>query len=201
MNYEENQAFINAVEKANEILKSNDFPVPIREMIEGDPDVELLTFFEFARITGVSLSEVAGVGQSDEAFHFRKGNKAVVVYNTLKYIKRARFTLAHEYGHIKMGHQGTSIYDTTGSNSIYTREEFEADTFAGALLFPLHMRYACRDKSTYEIANAFNLSFKAVRVCMYQFRRHMSLGLEKHLSSYQHRLPDSYINFLREHSY
>lgn len=201
MNYEENSAFLKAVETANKVLDSVDFPVPIQQIIEDDPDVELLTFKEFARIAGVNRFHVSKIGQSNEAFHFKKGSKSIIVYNSLQYKKRIRFTLAHEYGHIKLNHLGTSIYDVETHNSSYTREEFEADSFAGALLFPLHMRYNFREYSTYDIVNTFDLSFQAVSVCMSQFRRHMELGLGNHLATQSHRLPDSYINFLREHSY
>lgn len=201
MDYEENTAFMRAVETANANLKVDDFPVPIKQIIEDDPDVELLTFKEFAKITGVNRFKVSDIGQSNEAFHFKKGSKSFIVYNALQYTKRVRFTLAHEYGHIKLNHTGLSIYDTDTPRTSYTEEEFEADCFAGALLFPLHMRYSYRGQSTYDLMNAFDLSFQAVRVCMRQFRQHMQLGLGNHLATQSHRLPDSYINFLREHSY
>ncbi|TGP62552.1 ImmA/IrrE family metallo-endopeptidase [bacterium M00.F.Ca.ET.180.01.1.1] len=35
-----------------------------------------------------------------------------MVYNALRYSKRLRFTLAHEYGHVKLNHTGESIYDS-----------------------------------------------------------------------------------------
>lgn len=201
MDYEESTAFLRAIETANLNLKDNSFPVPIKQIIEDDPDVELLTFKEFARVAGVNRFRVSEIGQSDEAFHFKKGNKSFIVYNALQYTKRVRFTLAHEYGHIKLKHTGLSVYDIDTVSTSYTKEEFEADCFAGALLFPLHMRYSYRGQSTYDLMNAFDLSFQAVRVCMRQFRQHMQLGLGNHLATQSHRLPDSYINFLREHSY
>lgn len=202
MNYEEYEAFMRAIEAANQVLGLETvYPVPIKNIIKNDPEVELLTFKEFAKITGVNRFRVSDIGQSNEAFHFKKGSKSFIIYNELQYTKRVRFTLAHEYGHIKLNHMGKSIYDKNSANIEYTREEFEADTFAGALLFPLHMRYSYRGQSTYDLMNVFDLSFQAVRVCMRQFRQHMQLGLGNHLASQSHRLPDSYINFLREHSY
>ncbi|MGX0001455.1 ImmA/IrrE family metallo-endopeptidase [Staphylococcus cohnii] len=202
MNYEEYEAFMRAIEVANQVLELETvYPVPIKNIIKNDPEVELLTFKEFAKITGVNRFRVSDIGQSNEAFHFKKGSKSFIIYNELQYTKRVRFTLAHEYGHIKLNHMGKSIYDKNSANIEYSREEFEADTFAGALLFPLHMRYSYRGQSTYDLMNVFDLSFQAVRVCMRQFRQHMQLGLGNHLASQSHRLPDSYINFLREHSY
>lgn len=198
MNYEEIEAFMRAIEAANQVLElETDYPVPIKNIIMNDPDVVLLTFGEFAKIAGVSRSDVFNIGQSYEAFHFRKGKKSYIVYNALRYSKRVRFTLAHEYGHIKLHHMGKSIYDKDSANIEYTREEFEADTFAGNLLFPLHKRYEFRGKSSYEIANTFNMSFKAVKVSMCHLEHCLDSGITQHLSESQLRTPDSYINFFR----
>lgn len=198
MNYEENEAFIRAIETAKQTLGLNaSYPVPIKDIINNDPSVELFTFSEFAKLAGIKRSEVFKIGQSYEAFHFKRGKKAIIVYNALKYSKRLRFTLAHEYGHVKLNHTGKSIYDSDNSNSEYTREEFEADTFAGNLLFPLHKRYEYRWSSTYEIANTFDMSFKAVRVSMGQFEDCLAGGASQHLSEPQLGTPDGYVNFLR----
>ncbi|SUM66722.1 ImmA/IrrE family metallo-endopeptidase [Staphylococcus nepalensis] len=198
MNYEENEAFTHAIETANQTLGHDaTYPVPIKDIINNDPDVELFTFGEFAKLAGVKRSEVFKIGQSYEAFHFKKGKKAIIVYNALRYSKRLRFTLAHEYGHVKLNHTGNSIYDPDTSNVEYTREEFEADTFAGNLLFPLHKRYEFRRKSSYEIANTFNISFKAIRVSMCQLEYCLASGIDQYLTEPQLRTLDGYINFLR----
>lgn len=198
MNYEENQAFMRAIEKADSFYIEGKFPVPIKDMIRGDDEVQLFTFGEFARLAGVKRSEIAVIGQSDEAFHFKKAGKSFIVYNALKGVSRQRFTLAHEYGHIKLNHAGKSLYDCEKGTGTYTREEYEADTFASCLLFPLHKRYEYRKNSSYEIANKFSISFSAVWVCMRVLDKHLDSGLEKYLTGYEHRKSDSYINFLRE---
>lgn len=198
MSYEEIQSFLFAVEVAHQEFISDEFPVDIKQLIKSDPCVELFTFGEFARMANIKRCEVSEIGQSDEAFHFKKGNNSVIVYNALKNIKRQRFTLAHEYGHIKLNHKGKSIYEPAGNVASYSREEYEADIFASYLLFPLHKRYECRGKSSYEIANKFNISFSAVRVAMRILDKHIELGLEDFLTRYNHRKDDSYINFLRE---
>lgn len=190
-----------AIEKADSFYTEGKFPVPIKEMIRDDEEVHLFTFGEFARLAGVKRSEVAVIGQSDEAFHFKKGNRSFIVYNALKSVSRQRFTLAHEYGHIKLNHAGKSLYDLEKGTGSYTREEFEADTFASCLLFPLHKRYEYRKKSSYEIANKFSISFSAVGVCMRILECHLDSGLEKYLTRYEHRKSDSYINFLRDCSF
>jgi len=201
LNYEENQAFMRALEAANSFYKEGNFPVPIKSMINDDENVTLLTFSEFSQLAGVSRSKVSQIGQSDEAFHFKKGKRSFIVYNSLKSVSRQRFTLAHEYGHIKLNHVGKSLYDRDKLIGSYSKEEFEADTFASCLLFPLHKRYEYRNKSSYEIANKFSISFSAVSVCMRILDCHLESGLENYLSRYEHRKHDSYINFLRECSF
>ena len=161
MDYEENQAFMRAIEKADSFYIEGKFPVPIKDMIRDDEDVQLFTFGEFAQLAGIKRSKVTFIGQSDEAFHFKKAGKSFIVYNALKSISRQRFTLAHEYGHIKLNHAGKSLYDREKERH-HTREEYEADTFASCLLFPLHKRYEYRKNSSYEIANKFSISFSAV---------------------------------------
>lgn len=201
MNYEESQAFMRALESANSFNIEGKFPVPIKDLIRNDKDIHLLTFGEFAQLAGVKRSEVAVIGQSDEAFHFKKAGMSFIVYNALRSTSRQRFTLAHEYGHIKLNHTGKSIYDREKGTGTYTREEYEADTFASCLLFPLHKRYEYRKNSSYEIANKFSISFSAVWVCMRILENHLDNGLEKYLTRYEHRKNDSYINFLREFSF
>lgn len=199
MYYEENQAFMRAIESASQFSNPEEYPVPIKDVINNDPSVKLFTFGEFAKMAGVKRSDVFKIGQSYEAFHFKKGAVSIIVYNTMRYGKRVRFTLAHEYGHIKLNHAGKSIYDSEKSDMAYTQEEFEADIFASSLLFPLHKRYEYRGKSSYEIANAFNISFQAVKISMFQLEKHIDNGLEFYLTDYKHRTADSYINFLREY--
>ncbi|NQD97637.1 ImmA/IrrE family metallo-endopeptidase [Staphylococcus xylosus] len=198
MNYEENQAFMNAVESANQCLVWDSYPVPIKEIIEDDPNVVLMTFAEASQAMGLSRAKLMELGKSKEAFHIKKGNKKVIIYNSLKQHRRIRFSLAHEYGHVVLNHKGKTLNDEFSSQPVYSKEEYEADTFASCLLFPLHKRLEFKNKSSYEIANAFDISFRAVGVSMRIIEKHVNSGLCEHLSVYAHRKRDSYINYLRE---
>ncbi|MEB6060815.1 ImmA/IrrE family metallo-endopeptidase [Staphylococcus pseudoxylosus] len=198
MNYEENQAFMNAVESANQCLVWDSYPVPIKEIIEDDPNVILMTFAEASQAMGLSRAKLMELGKSKEAFHIKKGNKKVIIYNSLKQHRRIRFSLAHEYGHVVLNHKGKTLNDEFSSQPVYSKKEYEADTFASCLLFPLHKRLEFKNKSSYEIANAFDISFRAVGVSMSIIEKHVNSGLCEHLSVYAHRKRDSYINYLRE---
>ena len=60
---------VNALIETNYI---DEFPLPIKEIIENDSNVELFTFKEFCNMTGYSLNELQTYGGSDEAFHIKK---------------------------------------------------------------------------------------------------------------------------------
>ncbi|MEJ7218779.1 ImmA/IrrE family metallo-endopeptidase [Staphylococcus gallinarum] len=199
MNYEENQAFMRAVEMAHQVTDVEDYPVPIKKIIRDTPNIRLMTFSQIAKWSGTPLKQVPMIGRSDDAFLFRQGrNKYVIAYNSHMPHRRIRFSLAHEYGHYLMNHSGESVYDDATKKQKYTHEEFEADVFASCLLFPLHKRLEYKGKSSYEIANAFDISFTAVRLSMKIIEKHLKSGLCEHLSMYAHRRRESYINYLRE---
>lgn len=199
MNYEENQAFMRAVEMAHQVTDIEDYPVPIKKIISENPNIQLMTFSQIAKWSDTLIKHVPMIGRSNDAFLFRQGrNKYVIAYNSHMPYRRIRFSLAHEYGHYLMNHSGESIYDDVNKKPIYTHEEFEADVFASCLLFPLHKRLEYRNRSSYEIANAFDISFTAVRLSMKIIEKHVNSGLCEYLSVYAHRKRDSYINYLRE---
>lgn len=199
MNYEENQAFMRAAEMAHQVSGIEDYPVPIKKLISENPNVQLMTFSQLAKWTGTPIKDVPIIGRSDDAFLFRMGrDRFVIAYNPIKPHRRIRFSLAHEYGHFLMKHSGESVYDNETKTPIYSREEYEADTFAACLLFPLHKRLEFHDKTSYEIANAFGLSFTAVRFCMKLLDRHFESGLCEYITKYEHRRNEGYINYLRE---
>jgi hypothetical protein len=58
--------------------------------------------------------------------------------------RRARYTIAHEVGHIALGHQGihyrgTSDRTARALSGRIRRDEWEADRFAAAFLAPAHL--------------------------------------------------------------
>jgi hypothetical protein len=79
---------------------------------------------------------------------------------------RARFTLAHEIGHIALGHAGTRLRSTSNNSASFTRnrkrEESEASMFAEAFLAPTFLARTC--KSAKEICARFGLSKTAAKI-------------------------------------
>ena len=189
MHFVYQNSFLKAARAVNALIETNyidEFPLPIKEIIENDSNVELFTFKEFCNITGYSLNELQTYGGSDEAFHIKKGNKFAIIYNENVYNRRLRFTLAHEYGHYIMEHDGMSYKKTPIFQDAQRThlEEYEANSFASCLLFPLNVRYKYRNVlNEYDVADLFEISYQAAKVALDIFDEHM-----EGLMAYQARL-------------
>jgi len=71
------------------------------------------------------------------------------------------FTLAHEFGHIFLGH--AEIPDQDKTDEIKEEEELEANEFAGRLLMPAKMLNSCNYYSMESVAEYFIVSKTALR--------------------------------------
>lgn len=84
----------------------------------------------------------------------------IIIDDTMK-IERIRFTIAHELGHIFLGHE--SLLHRT-PNSIFIEkpeEETEADMFAARLLAPACVLWGLNLRTPEEIAKICNISYQA----------------------------------------
>ncbi|MDN6414919.1 ImmA/IrrE family metallo-endopeptidase [Staphylococcus gallinarum] len=204
MDYVYQNSFFKAAKAVEALIETNyidEFPLPIKEIIENDKNVQLFTFNDFCKMTDYTINELIDYGGSDEAFHIKKGNKFAIIYNENVYKKRLRFTLAHEYGHYIMQHKGVS-YKQTHMHQDKNRtklEEYEANSFASCLLFPLNVRYKYRSVlSAADAADMFDISYKAAEVALDIFDEHMENGLEDYISAFEHKQMTSYMAFLDE---
>lgn len=89
---------------------------------------------------------------------------------------RARFTLAHEFGHVVLNHK--RIRHRNISNRITERvntqtriDEAEANRFAGALLIPRHLVEAPTAISSLQLAHEFQVSEPAAAVRLQELQR------------------------------
>ncbi len=73
---------------------------------------------------------------SVDGLHFLKSNKAIIGYNNTKPLLRQRFTVAHELGHVLLGHA-----DSESKLDFYNDDpkETEANQFAAELLMPIDL--------------------------------------------------------------
>lgn len=91
---------------------------------------------------------------------FKYADQWYIVYDDTVSTKRARFTIAHELGHIFLGHESL-----LSRNTIYDKEkpaeETEADIFASRLLSPACVLWALDLHTAEEIAEYCNISYES----------------------------------------
>lgn len=125
------------------------FPFSIYDLISQFNEVKLFSFSKIALVISdlsnkkIPINDIPDLIGSDEAITYQKeDSNYITIYNddfSQKTPQRIRFTLAHELGHMILGHfKNDKCY--LGRNSISDDEHFEmereADFFATELLAP-----------------------------------------------------------------
>jgi len=101
------------------------------------------------------------LGNNTDGIQITEGEKATIGYNNSQHPHRQRFTVAHEIGHLLLGHTGKNlILDLNSKKS----EEVEANQFAAELLMPLDMikKDLQNKRNPKDIAKIYNVSEEAV---------------------------------------
>lgn len=110
-------------------------------------------------IAGLPGTHFRGKG---DAMTQRRGNSIFIIYNEDMPIVRKRFSVAHEIGHLFMGHlHGNSSLDLNTQNY----DELEAHAFAAELLMPPKLlKLDIKDgiKKPEELAKKYNVSVEAL---------------------------------------
>lgn len=92
------------------------------------------------------------------------GDEWFVIYDdTVKSIGRKRFTIAHELGHIFLGHPLVAGYHKRSADPNIPSTENEANIFASRLLAPACVLWGLNLHTAEEIAKACNLSMSAAQ--------------------------------------
>jgi len=100
-------------------------------------------------------------GEDTDVIQITEGEKATIGYNKAQHPHRQRFTVAHEIGHLLLGHTGKNFILDLNSKK---PEEIEANQFAAELLMPLEMlkKDLQSKKNAKDIAREYNVSEEAV---------------------------------------
>jgi Zn-dependent peptidase ImmA (M78 family) len=100
-------------------------------------------------------------GNDTDGIQITDGERATIGYNQSQHPHRQRFTVAHEIGHLLLGHTGKNFILDLNSKK---PEEIEANQFAAELLMPLEMikKDLQNKKKAKDIANKYNVSEEAV---------------------------------------
>lgn len=97
--------------------------------------IELSDITEHYDIAIFKNSDFPFLQEGEEGVNFIRGQQKVIVYDESQRKTRTRFTVAHELGHILLGHPPLCSRSNAGKAS-RAAEEQEADRFAAALLAP-----------------------------------------------------------------
>ena len=124
-------------------MDSVSYPIQPELLLQCIPkSCRILSYQEMAEVTGCTVQDVAVLCKSNSgATHYDPDtNRYLILYNAEMNAGRIRWTLAHEIGHIYIGHleviEGAEIAYNE-QRGFYDQFESEADYFAWNLLAPL----------------------------------------------------------------
>lgn len=106
-------------------------------------------------------STVHLLSPSQSGISILNGDKWYIVFADEQIIERVRFTIAHELGHILLGHQLISGYHARTFDVSRPQVEQEADMFAARLLAPACVLWGLDLHTPEEIAVACKISHSA----------------------------------------
>lgn len=128
-----------ATNAAYHVLHSNRCytpPLDIVPIIQSQEKVAVRSYRECSQVYGISRADL--MVSSNYGFIIRRGEQIILLFNECKDIGALRFTLAHELGHIVLGH-------TDDCNAT----DKEANCFARNLLCPIHIARKLRTSEEY----------------------------------------------------
>ena len=160
--------FGNAEREAYALLKTSKatiFPIKPLDLILSRPDCKVQTYAEFAHRHNIDEQEVCDLLDSNDAATWEKNGNKIIFYNqNISSHGRIRFTLAHELGHIVLGHIAKNPISPIScriggiSDEQYDIYEKEANYFAKRLLVPLPIITKLTDTLNTHSIDAYDIS-------------------------------------------
>lgn len=127
---------------------------------------------------GLEYVELDDPDELDGAVLVLNGTRVAMI-NKAKPFVRARFTLAHELGHILLNHDKRDFYDPEATRelgedapeNVKPAKEREADAFASELLIPMEQlkKYQSELKNLDKLAGIFQVSKPAMSIAITNF--------------------------------
>lgn len=153
--------------------KINSFPVKVSQIVRQ------------AGIVLLKNSAVNLLSENESGTTLLQRGKLYIIYDDEQSPQRCRFTVAHELGHIFLGH----MFNSNG-NGFLTEDDAEhsANVFARDLLAPACVLHELQILSAVEISQLCNISFEAAT-----YRAKRMQDLEKRNAFYMHPLEQKVI--------
>lgn len=121
------------------------------------------------RNLGIPVKYYAPKDDNDGKSLFVNGTPVILVSKDCS-VQRKRFTIAHELGHILLGHVGKYKLVNREPSPCDNPIESEANVFASRLLAPACVLWGCKVKSADDIAKLCNISRQAAEYRMERMR-------------------------------
>ena len=163
------QVIKNIVLSALRYSQNASLPVKIKSICKAYPNIRLVSFstqMERRNITYKDMIEFCGTSDSCADYDANL-DKYIIYYNDIELTRivnsnRYRWNIAHELGHILLGHHKcshkTRIYRCSLSDEEYNYLEAEADYFAQLILVPHVVLYAFRIQNERQLKSLCKIS-------------------------------------------
>lgn len=163
-----------------------------------------INVLKIANNAGIKVIANSQVDNDFNKLKFKESGKSIfdsgewyVVFNDTEPIYRCKFTVAHELGHIFLGHETQNGQHRRTINITKPEEETEADIFASRLLAPACVLWALDLHTAEEIAKACDVSYQAAKIranrmeVLYKRNKFLTSPLEKQVYK-------NFENFIKE---
>ena len=131
-----------------------------RVLIDNDIRELPVSLFQIARNNGIKIvkdSEAKMLSPGVSGMSILEEGQWYIVYNDEENAGRRRFTIAHEMGHIFLGHELRGVHRRTFAR-VRPQEEIDADSFAVRLLAPACVLWGLNIHTAEEIQKVCGLS-------------------------------------------
>ena len=174
-----------------------------RVLIDNDIRELPVSLVQIARNNGITIvkdSEAKMLSAGVSGMSILENGQWYIVYNDSENSGRRRFTIAHELGHIFLGHELKGAHQRTFAK-VRPQEEIDADTFAVRLLAPACVLWGLNLHTSEEIAEVCGIS-KAAAInrakrmeVLYERNKFLTSPLERkvyetfknYIENYKHR--------------
>ena len=123
--------------------------------------VNLKKITEYLSIRVIKNSSVNLLSPSENGASILYANECFIIIDDENTLQRCRFTIAHELGHILLGHPTRDGYHARTIDKDRPEIEREADIFASRLLAPACVLWGLNLHTAEEIAKVCNISISA----------------------------------------
>lgn len=164
-------------------LNINSYPINILDIFSNYKNCKVVSYSHHMKRSNITYSQMISFANSKDASTVYNNKRYLIFYNDLiRPYERQYWTLAHELGHIMLGHlenyNNTRIFRSSLSDSEYTWMEKEADYFASQLLANNLILKELKIENSMQIAKLSNLSKQASKNKFDSFKKYLKFNFK-----------------------